>query len=88
MPPAPWLVLSTAGLVLPLVLAYFAAPRGRGSFAEALLRVAIAFGVDLCVVIALATVLPVCWAAIVSRVLYSIGFVVWRMGVSAASRSA
>ncbi len=80
MPPAPWFLLSTAGLVLPLVLAYFAAPRGRGSFAEALLRVAVAFGVDLCVVIVLATVLPVCWAAMVSRVLYSVAFVIWRLG--------
>ncbi len=82
MPQLLWISMAAALLVLPLVLAFFAAPRGQTSFASALLRVPVAFAVDLYLVIAISSVMPVAYAALVTRVLYVVGFGVWRLGSS------
>src|SRR5947209_1899263 len=80
MPQLPWLIVSSGLLLLPMVLGYFAAPRGQSSFASAMLRTAVAFAVDLLLVTLLAAFVPFAHAALVARVIYVVVFVAHRLG--------
>ena len=79
MPPGPWLLLATALYVLPLVLAYFAAPKDDATLAAALFRVTVALAVDVALLCAVATFVPVSVAALATRAVYVIAFAVARV---------
>ncbi|CAN5591050.1 hypothetical protein BH09MYX1_BH09MYX1_38510 [soil metagenome] len=83
MPPLPWLLLSLALLLLPLVLAYFAARPGNGSFAAALFRVPVALAVDVVFISVLSAFVPLAIAAVAARVAYVVAFAMWRIGGAA-----
>lgn len=82
MPQLPWLIVSSALLVLPMVLGYFAAPRGQSSLASAMLRIPVAFAVDVFLVTLLAAFIPFAHAALVARVVYVVVFVAHRLAGS------
>lgn len=79
MPPGQWLLLATALYLLPLVLAYFAAPKDDATLAAALFRVTVALAVDVALVCAIATVVPVSVAALATRAVYVVLYVAARI---------
>jgi hypothetical protein len=79
--PIHWLLCSAVLLALPLVFAYFAAPRTNDSFARALFRVPVAFAGDILFVSILTVFIPLSIATIASRVVYVLAFLAWRFVV-------
>jgi hypothetical protein len=77
--PTKWILLAALLYLLPLVLAYFAAPRGQPSPATALFRVPVALALDLALVAVFSTVLSVAWATLAAKIVEVVLFVVLRL---------